>query len=358
VQKQSKIITGFSFLDQKWGGAYQGGNYFIFGLRKSGKTILALNIIEYLTQSNVNTFLLTSERRKNLEIQASSVYFDIAEAISSSLLNVKKIDENLNNLENIKTIILEHNPSVLIIDELLNENLNALSENYLEFIEFLEDSEITSFFLASASNDEKSRNFIKKIAKNSTAIIQLQKTSRKRDYSGTVTLKPNIGHFEGEFETNYKVEPLKGFITLADNENSIMNLLSKVDNSILMGKSQDFKYSNVYSVEEFMFLIESKIALSNLTSKKNNLISYEVLNNSIEVIELCNALRMKLDKGDKICFTDKVIYILPEKSERPYVQKLADNLDEEVTKLFSNLNNLEKDIRKTIQLIKPNFQIT
>lgn len=357
MQKHSKIKTGFSFLDQKWGGVYQGGNYFIFGLKKSGKTILALNIIEQMVQSNLNTLLLTSERKKSLEIQASSVYFDIEEAISSSVLKVKKIDVNLNSIEKLKKIIDENNPSILVIDELVDENLIEVRNNYLELIEFLEESEITSFFLSSLPNDDDSKNFIKKIAKNSTGIIQLQKSLRKRDYSGSVIIKPNIGHFEGEFETNFKVEPVKGFITLADNESSIIDLLSKSDSSTLMPKSQDFEYSNIYSVDEFKFLVESKIALSSQTGINNNLISYELLDDSIETVELCNVLRLKLDRGDKICFTDKMIYILPENNDSLSVQKLANNLDSEICRLFGDIDNLQKFVKKTIQLLKPNFKI-
>ena len=79
MQNYSKIVTGFSFLDQKWGGVYSGGNYFIFGSRKSGKTILALNIIDHLIQNNNNVLLVTSDRLKTLEILASSIYFDFSE---------------------------------------------------------------------------------------------------------------------------------------------------------------------------------------------------------------------------------------------------------------------------------------
>ncbi len=357
MQKKTKMLTGFSFIDQKWGGVYPGGNYFIFGSKKSGKTILALNIIEHLVQLNFNTLLLTSERKKSLEIQASSVYFDIENAISSGVLKVEKINSNLDNIENIKIIIQEKNPSVLVIDELIDENLDSVKENYLEFIEFLEDSEITSFFIASVHSDERAKQFVRKIAKNSTAIIQLQKTSSKRNYSGVVTLKPNIGHFEGEFETTFKVEPVKGFITLADNESSIYNMLSKVDNSALLGIAQDFEYSNIYNAEEFRFLVDSKIALSNLTGNKINIISYELLQNSVEPVELCNAIRVKLNKGDKICFTDKMVYILPQNNESPSVQKLANTLDEEIVKLFSIQEDLDKYLKKTVQLLKSNFKI-
>ena len=125
MQKHSKIKTGFSFFDQKWGGAYPGGNYFIFGSKKSGKTILALNIIENLVQANFSTLFLTSERKKSLEIQASSVYFDIEEATQSGTLKVEKLSQGIEDLENIKNLIRDNNPSVLVIDEIIDDKAGS-----------------------------------------------------------------------------------------------------------------------------------------------------------------------------------------------------------------------------------------
>ena len=100
-----KIVTGFSFVDLKWGGVYPGGNYLIFGSKKSGKTVLALKIIEYLTQNNHNTLLLTSDRKKSLEIQTASVYFEMEEPISNGLLSVIKIDDSFADYDKIKLSI-------------------------------------------------------------------------------------------------------------------------------------------------------------------------------------------------------------------------------------------------------------
>lgn len=357
MQKYSKILTGFSFLDQKWNGVYPGGNYFIYGSKKSGKTILALNIIEHFLNNNHNILLITSERRKSLEIQASSVYFDIREATSEGALKVERISENIESIENIKQVILEINPSVLFIDEIIDRKLKILSDSYNSFLEFLEDLEITSFFISSTPIEEKSKNFIKQIAKNSTAIIQLQKSSAKQNYAGVISLKPNIGHFEGEFETAYKIEAVKGLITFSENENSLMQMLSKEANANLFQKKETFEYSNVYDIDEFNFLLESKLALSSKTGDRFNIITYQIVDNSITTIELCNSFRSKLNKGDKICFTDKMLYILPEHNESSVIQKLSNKLDEEVNTIFKETDIIENSLIKKVQLLKPNFKI-
>jgi len=356
VQNHNKILTGFSFLDHKWGGVYSGGNYFIFGSRKTGKTVLALKIIEYFSQSNYNTLLLTSERRKSLEIQASSVYFDINEAEKNGVLQIKKIDDSVNNLDKIKQLIQESNPSLIIIDEIINQKLNNIWDNYIELIEFLEDSQLTSFIISSIPTDEKSKLFVKNIAKNSTGIIQLQKSSH-RNYSGTITLKPNVGHFEGEFETTFKVEPIKGFVTTSDNESKILELIGEreIDQKVI--DNENYEYSNVYGLEEFKILIDSKISLSDKTGQNISLINYEIINNSIEVVELFNVMRNKLEKGDKICFTDSMLYILPEKNEINTMQLLGGKLDEVAVKLFASSDEYNRTVKKTIKLLKPNFKI-
>lgn len=357
MQKYSKILTGFSFIDHKWNGVYSGGNYFVFGLKKSGKTILALNIIEYLINHNHKVLLLTSERRKSLEIQADSVYFDISEATDSGILKIEKIDDTLNDFENLKLVIKENNPSILFIDEVINKNLGVIAERYNEFLEFIEELNITSFFIGSAPTDNRSKNIIKLIARNSTAIIQLQKTSPKRNYSGTIILKPNIGHFEGEFETTYKVEPIKGFITFSNNEKSLSKIFAYKDNSVLIDKKKEFEYSNLYGIDEFKFLLESKVALSSRTGERINIISYEFLNNTISPIELCNVFKRKLSKGDKICCTEKMIYILPEHNQSSFIQKLSNQLDEEAVKLVNDPINYDKLLEKKVTLLKPNFEI-
>jgi circadian clock protein KaiC len=88
TKKFTKILTGFTFLDLKWGGVYPGGNYLIYGSKKSGKTLLALKIIEQFAQEKLNPLLITNERIKTLEIQSGALYFDINEEISKGALHI------------------------------------------------------------------------------------------------------------------------------------------------------------------------------------------------------------------------------------------------------------------------------
>lgn len=356
MQNYSKINTGFSFLDQKWGGVYCGGNYFIFGSKKSGKTILALNIVDHLIQNSNNVLFITSDRIKNLEIQSSSIYFDISEAAANGLLKIEKISSDLNSLDKVKEIIPQFNPTFLFIDDILFEQIVNLKDNYLEFIEFLEENNITSFFIASVPQNEILKSIARKIANNSTAIIQLQKQTN-RNYSGLVTLKPNVAHFEGQFETTYKVEPIKGFITFADNESAILNMLSSGGIPEILADKNEFEYSNIYSKDEFKFLIESKIAFSESLGEVIKIIIYENISDKISTVELCDKLKSKIENGDKLSFTDKNLYILSENYEKDAIRKLFNKLDNAGKNLFDEIDDLENHFNRKIQTLNSNFKL-
>lgn len=357
MKKYAKIKTGFNFLDQKWGGIYKGGNYLIIGSRKTGKSILALNIIEHIVQENLFTLLLTSERNKSLEIKASSIYFDIEEAIKKGNLLVERISSKFTNLDELLKFIEEKEPSFLIFDEIVNENFNWLKEDYINFLEFLENQNITSFFISSLPKTETDKNFIRMIAKNSTGIIQLRKIDEKMNYSGTVSIKPNIGHFEGEFETTYKIEPVKGFITLADNEKSIFDMLTNSDKSQLINKKESFQYSNLYSVEEFEFLIANKTSLSQTTDEELKILVYEINDSVLSPIELYKVIKEKLDNSDKVCLTEKSVYLFPEIFNNELLQKLSNSVDERIKQNYGQKIEFGKQIIKRIYPLKKNFEI-
>lgn len=357
MQKNPKLKTGFTFLDQKWGGVFSGGNYLVFGPKKSGKTVLVLNIMDYLTEGNQKTLFLTSERKKNLEIQASSIYFDVNEAISKGSLTVIRINEEFKSLDVIKSKIEQLQPTFLIIDEILDDNFSEVRSSYLDLLEFLENLDITTFLVSSFPRNENSRRFIKNVAKNSTGIIHLSKSVENRNYSGVLTIKPNIGHFEGEFETSYKIEPIKGIITLSDNENAIMEILSKVDKNDVIDSKDDFDYTNLYGYEEFKFLIESRIALAKRTGDKINLIIFEFLTGDLKPVEIYSAIKGEFNKGDKISYSENKLFILPEKNELTYVNKLYGLIETEIKNIIGSEDNLDSYYIGKNEILRENFNI-
>ncbi|MBK8946160.1 MAG: hypothetical protein IPM32_12960 [Ignavibacteriae bacterium] len=356
MQKFSKILTGFSFLDQKWGGIYPGGNYLIIGSKNAGKTLLSLKMIENFISSNLTTALITNQRIKNLEIQASSLYFNIEDPIKTGKLLFTKNDEIFQSLENFRNFINEKNPSVIFIDQLLQNLFFDSAEKYLQILEILEEKNITIFSITNLPQNENSKNLLKEILQYTTGIIQLQRSSEKRIYSGQITIKPNIGHIEGEFETNYKVVPIKGFVTLADNENDILKLLSKVNSEYdILEQNQKFDYTIIYDLEEFKLLTESRKSYAQKTNTQVNIITYKIKNEIVDAIELCRIIQKGLNTGDKISYKKNTVYILPQNNESEVVEKLIKNLDKNISDSFKHIPGIEFLITKRKEFLTSTF---
>ncbi len=138
MQKFAKIQIGLPFLDQKWGGVYPGGNYIILGTKKSGKTFLALKIIEKFIQSGLTAYYLTNQRKKNIEIQAASLYFDIEESIKNGSLIFADPTRINKSIENLCNEIENSNPTLVVIDDLVHNSIITSPEDYINILEILE----------------------------------------------------------------------------------------------------------------------------------------------------------------------------------------------------------------------------
>lgn len=357
MQKFSKILTGFSFLDQKWGGIYPGGNYLIIGSKNAGKLLLSLKMIENFISIDLVTILITNQRFKNLEIQASSLNFNIESAITSEKLFLCN-DEVFQPFNSLVDFINEKNPKVIFIDNLLENSFFKSKENYIQLLEFLEQKNITLLSTASLPSNEISKKLLKEIFQFSTGIISLQRSSEKRNYSGQISIKPNIGHIEGEFETNYKIVPNKGFVTLADNENELLKMLSKVNSEYdILSQNQKFDYTIVYDFEEFKLLVESRKSYSAKTNLQINIISYKIKNEVVEAIELSRIIQKALNTGDKISYKNNNVFVLPQSNDAEEVEKLIKTLDKNISDSFKNIPGIEFLITKRKEFLTQSYNL-
>ena len=360
--KFSKILTGFNFLDKNWGGVYPGGNYFIFGPRKSGKTLLTLKILEYLSNNSTCLFI-TEQRKKSLEIQASSIYFDIEEFITNGLIKVERIKEKTSDFKNIIDLIGNTEPSFLFIDEITKfvnvNNTNDFNIAYTKFLEFLEENDITTFFTASSVKEKNSKFIIQTIAKNSAGIIQIIPNTGEKHYSGTVTLKPNIGHIEGEFSAVYKIEPINGFIV--EDKVDLSSIINKgVDKTAVsrLMNTEGFSYSNIYTIDDFKLILESRKSYIKNTNKSVNIIEYKFDNKIIEAENLSEIIKKTLNRGDKISYTSDKVYILLSEKSSGKLKRILSKLDNILQLEFNRLKNLDEVLIRKTHLLKENFSIS
>ncbi|MEE9431248.1 MAG: ATPase domain-containing protein [Melioribacteraceae bacterium] len=361
-KKFSKILTGFNFLDKNWGGVYPGGNYVIIGPKRSGKTLLMLKMIEHLATSNYSCLLLTPKRKKNLEIQASSLYFDLDEFTASGLITVEKINEKFSNFESIKEIVETTKPSIIFFDEITTvldySNAKELSVKYQKFVEYLEESDVTSIFSTSMPKVNNIKYIIQTIAKNSVGIVQLKSSSTSQNYLGSIIIKPNIGHIEGEFETTYKVEPIKGIVT--EEKVNIANLINKgVDPNAMMRviNTERFSYSNIYPIDEFKIILESKKVYTKNTNVPVNILVYQIKDVRIETDKLTDILKRTLDRGDKISSSEAKVFVLLSDKSTKKLKRVLTKLDNIIRLEYNNIENLDDVLLRTTQVLKTNFTI-
>lgn len=223
-----RIPSGFSFIDNNWGGVYRGGSYLLIGPRKSGRTLLGLQFALEAAKASETCLYFTVMRPKDLMIQAASLNFDIQSYMNQNLLIVVRVappndiydmynpdDYLIEYFNDIITVVDQYKPTRIIFDELTHfvgfRNADLLNDTFLRTLEIIEERDITSLFLISEPATPKAHTIVEGLSQFVTAVIQLKKESTKgeRFQGGFVNILPNVGHTEGEFSAPYRIEPYK-----------------------------------------------------------------------------------------------------------------------------------------------------
>ncbi len=347
------IPSGFSFIDQNWGGIYKGGSYLLVGPRKSGRTLLGLQFALESAKSSEVCLFFTNMRPKDLMIQAASLNFDIQTYMNQNLIIVVRVappndiyemynpdDYLIEYLNDIITVVNQYNPSRIIFDEMTPyigfRNLDLLKESFLGTLETIEEKNITSLFVVGEPATQKTNSIIEILASYVTGVIYLQKNANKFDTrydGGQVTITPNVGHTEGQFSARYKIEPFKGVsvegvppVTPAKSDfKTTMQSESKpqpaqeFSNQPLRQSysvpSEPYTFSNIYNYNDFVLLLNNQIALYKSTGQSFNLISFKLdpasqMKELLSINQLQNAVRLSTNKKDKICVVENKVLVL------------------------------------------------
>jgi circadian clock protein KaiC len=264
-------------------------------------------------------------------------------------------------IKDIVPVVKQYNPNKIVFDELTPfigfKDLKFLRNTFLNTIEGIEDTGITSLFLLSEPANPASQNIIDTLIDCSTGIISLQKKEEvvTKYHSGIMTITPNVGHTEGKFSANYYIEPYKGilvdykpsetarikpeFITpAAEQKYESFADIQMDDDAITL--------SNVYSLNDFELIINNQIALFQITGQEFALVSirldeYAERRGMLTLNQLRNAIRLSTDKKDKICIIGSKIFVLITKPKDNVVANL-------VTKIKSNLPNDDPNFYEAI----------
>jgi circadian clock protein KaiC len=375
----SLIKSGFTLIDENWGGIYRGGSYLTIGPRKSGRTLLGLQYAMESAKSKEVCLYFTNMRPKDLMIQAASIDFDIQSYMNENLIIVVRVappndiyemrnpdDYLIEYLNDIITVIEQYNPHRIIFDELTPyigfRDEDLLEDVFVHTLETIENENITSMFVVGEPATQKAESLVNIIASNVTGVVRLNKkegTRLQNSHVGKATIIPNIGHTEGTFNSEYKIEPKKGVITKSEDDlkpksekpNYFENYESEEyetkkfvrppssnkikssgnNNAKTPQHSEAYTFSNIYEYNDFNLLLNNQIALYKSTGQKFTLVSLKLnpaaqVKGLLSLKQLQNAVKYATEKKDKICVVDDKIIVLIVRSDNSSVENLVDKM--------------------------------
>ncbi len=386
-RRVNQVKTGLALVDKAWGGFYRGGTYLLIGPRKSGRTLMGLHYAMESAKNKEVCLYFTSMRPKDLMIHAASIDFDLQTYMNQNLIIVVRVapptdiyeTENPDNflveyLNDIVTVIEQYQPERLIFDELTPfvgfENLGLLQQTYLQTIEAIEERNVTSLMVLAEPATPLAQMIVDSLAQYSTAIIYIQKKvdeNGTQQQGGRATITPNVGHTEGQFSSDFYIEPYRGIMFDYDNQARFQNPFGSHDSdmnnenapAMSQNNSQKYKpitnvdspsdkisFTNFYDLSEFSLLLNNQIALYKSTGQPFTLISMKLdpiaeQQRILTINQLQNAIRLSTDKKDKLCVVkDKILILMGKGEDR--------NLNSLVSKIKQNLPNNDSNFLSVI----------
>jgi circadian clock protein KaiC len=384
MKKKIQLLpSGIPLIDYAWGGMYRGGTYFLIGSRKTGRTLLSLQFAMQSTKQNEVCLFFTNMRPKDLMIQAAAIDFDIEHQMNQNRIIVIRVaapvnidesefpDEVLKEyFQDIVSVVEQYKPSKMVFDEVTPfigfQSLEQLENSFLEMVEKIEDAGVTSMFVVADPATQPAKDVLNVMVNNSTGVIYLQKKQEEEGIAsgGFMTITPNIGHTEGQFKSGYFIEPYKGVAVdfQKSPEEKLPHLIEEEKNELefefekkyitladIKLPENKFYYSNIYPEADFYLIVNNQIAFYKSTGQKFTLISIKLNQpeeeDFLSLDQLKNAVRLSVDKKDKICIMKNRVVVLMTRDDNKSLRSL-------VTRIKNNLPNNDPDyLKKVIQFV-------
>jgi circadian clock protein KaiC len=378
-QKIQIIPSGIGLIDKAWGGLYQGGTYLLVGAHKSGRTTLALEFVKECIEQKELCLYFTTRRPKDLILHAASINFDLQANIAQNNVVVVRVDSSISlsetrepdsvlaeYIKDIVGLVEQYQPAKIVFDEMTPfiglKDIRLLEETFTKTFETIEDFGVTSLIIFGDPITAAAKNIVNILASHSTGIIYLQKGNNGDDKltSGIMAITPNMGHSEGKFKSNYSIVPGKGFSFTSKNFTSSRyysnghstSAESKYKSlSEITTPKEEYMVSNLYSYEDFNLIVNNQIAFYKSTGQMFTLISFKIdetaeKEGTLSLNQLRNAVRLSVEKKDKICaVSNKVIVLLPKEDQKDItglIARVKSNLfaedNSELAKLLSRIS--------------------
>ena len=369
--KLQVIPSGNPLVDLTWGGFYRGGTYFLLGPRKSGRTIFALQYILEAANKKETCLYFSSFRPRDLLINAAAIDVDIQQFITQNQLILVRVTPAKNieyakdpdsymveYIRDIKSVIDQYNPGRIVFDELTPfigfKDPELLKETFLETLDYIEEKGITSLFILSEPATPAAHKIVSSLLSLSTGYITLDKGEGliNKKNPGTIKITPNVGHVEGEFTSSYYIEPDKGIQVDYRPEVSIKEITRFRDerNSYpsltdISGFQTSLAPNTFYTLDDFKLLLNNQIAFYKQTGQLSTLIAVKIdetaeKNKLLTIKQLANAIRLSIDKKDKVCILRNMVLVLFTKEDKDagkLISSVINNLFESSPQYLSKI---------------------
>ncbi len=341
----------------------------LIGPRKSGRTLIGLQYAMECADQKEVCLYFTSMRPKDLMIQAASIDFDLQHYMNQNLIIVVRVappselfevgnpdDFLIEYLNDIVTVVEQYQPNKIVFDELTPfigfNNINLLRQVFGRTIEAIEEDGITSLFILGDPATPAANSIVDALTGYCTGTLYLQKTEDNtgRSQSGIMTITPNIGHNEGQFRSNYIIEPYKGVTVSLRKGTSTGSFYQRVKTkpedkykaiTEFNAPPDEYSFTNFYSVNDFYLILNNQIALFKSTGQIFTIVSFRLDRTAeksglLTLTQLQNAIRLSTDKKDKICILSNKVIILVTKEDPSCVNKL-------ISKIKTNLPGTDQN---------------
>jgi len=369
--KLQVIPSGNPLVDLTWGGFYRGGTYFLLGPRKSGRTIFALQYILEAVNKKETCLYFSSFRPRDLLINAAAIDVDIQQFITQNQLILVRVTPAKNieyakdpdsymveYIRDIKSVIDQYNPNRIVFDELTPfigfKDPELLKETFLETLDYIEEKGITSLFILSEPATPAAHKIVSSLLSLSTGYITLDKGEGliNKKNPGTIKITPNVGHVEGEFTSSYYIESDKGIQVDYRPEVSIKEITRFRDerNSYpsltdISGFQTSLAPNTFYTLDDFKLLLNNQIAFYKQTGQLSTLIAVKIdetaeKNKLLTIKQLANAIRLSIDKKDKVCILRNMVLVLFTKEDKDagkLISSVINNLFESSPQYLSKI---------------------
>jgi circadian clock protein KaiC len=226
-----------------------------------------------------------------------------------------------------------------------------LDDVFAHLLETIEDRNITSFFVVGEPATPKTESIINVLRDNTTGTISIHKLNEKihgKYHGGIISIIPNVGHTEGEFQSEFWIEPKVGILVAPQEEPELVLVEKKGTHNKSKPLSEDAQstqsqfnheqfninleernldLSNLYSYNDFQLILNNQIALYQSTGQKFHFISFRLdqtahVQGLLTVNQLQNAIGLSINKRDKFCVIDNNIVVLLIRSSSESKNKL------------------------------------